>query len=327
MEKTVKVSIAVATYNGAPYLKEQLDSFVRQTRLPDEIVICDDGSTDETMEILTSFIFYSRSTFPWRIYRNAENFGYSKNFERAISLFDGDVIFLSDQDDVWFPEEIEAVLEVFQSEDQPLVVIYDVEITNSRLEPSGLTLLRQFRSAHLSMNNFVHGSSTAFLSDLLPLLLPIPSEYFPHDGWIHYVGRVLGRRVIFPKTLQFYRRHEKNTSQFLTNQIKPVTLLDLIAFQQPVSSQKACMQRLMALGILVDRLVSRESEVRRILAKHLEFEKIMEEIQHEQEAVKRRLALLKKSRFLRFPQAWVMFKRGDYKYFSGWMSFVKDLFR
>ena len=98
----MKASIALATYNGERYLQEQLNSFLHQTRLPDEIIACDDCSTDRTMDILESFAI--SALFAVYIYRNAINLGYTKNFERAISLCSGDVIFLSDQDDVWFPK-------------------------------------------------------------------------------------------------------------------------------------------------------------------------------------------------------------------------------
>ena len=99
MAKTLTISIAMTTYNGEKYLQEQLDSFLGQNRLPDELVVCDDGSQDRTMAILESFS--SRAPFPVRIYRNSAKLGYSKNFEKAGSLCTGDIIAFSDEDDVW----------------------------------------------------------------------------------------------------------------------------------------------------------------------------------------------------------------------------------
>jgi len=98
------VSVALCTYNGAAYLGEQLDSIVAQSRPPDELVVCDDGSTDGTVGLLQAFV--PEAPFPVRLYRNERNRGFAKNFERAISLCTGDFIALSDQDDVWKPEKL-----------------------------------------------------------------------------------------------------------------------------------------------------------------------------------------------------------------------------
>jgi len=92
------ISVALCTYNGELYLREQLESILKQTFPPDEIIICDDGSTDTTIKILEEF--RRKSFIPVKVYYNKENLGVSKNFEKAISLCSGDIIFLSDQDDV-----------------------------------------------------------------------------------------------------------------------------------------------------------------------------------------------------------------------------------
>jgi len=103
----------LCTYNGELYLREQLESIFKQTRLPDEIIVCDDCSVDSTLKILDEF----RKIFPvpFKIYVSKKTLGVSKNFERAISLCTGDIIVLSDQDDVWMPETIKKVIEVFNN--------------------------------------------------------------------------------------------------------------------------------------------------------------------------------------------------------------------
>ena len=103
----MRISIAMTTYNGSKYLKEQLDSFTKQTHLPDELVVTDDGSSDDTLEILENFA--KKASFEVLIFRNNTNLGYAMNFGHAIGLCTGDLIFLSDQDDIWFPEKIETV--------------------------------------------------------------------------------------------------------------------------------------------------------------------------------------------------------------------------
>jgi len=106
------LSVAMCTYNGEQYLQEQLDSIIAQTRLPNEVVVCDDGSTDATLQILDEF--QETAPFPVRIYRNGTRLGPTKNFEKAIKLCSGNVIALSDQDDVWMPHKLERLEEVLK---------------------------------------------------------------------------------------------------------------------------------------------------------------------------------------------------------------------
>ncbi|TDA64547.1 MAG: glycosyltransferase family 2 protein [Clostridia bacterium] len=319
----MRVSIALATYNGERYLQEQLDSFMRQTRLPDEVVVCDDGSTDDTLNILNSFI--GLAPFSVRVYRNAEKLGYSKNFERAINLCSGDVVFLCDQDDVWFPEKLKTVLNIFQSVDRPYVVINDAEITDGGLNPVGLTVLGQIRSTGLSTDSFISGCCTAFRTELRPLIIPIPQARLGHDLWIHQIGIALNKRVLVHQPLQYYRRHGENTSQWFTNRTTRATKFDLMRYYGSGDSHVACTQRLALLSMLSERLAHRWLEVKDSLDEDLELNKVLGVIQREQKAVRRRLALLERNRLLRLLPAWSMLRRGDYRYFSGWMSFVKDL--
>jgi len=103
----MRISIALATYNGEIYLSQQLDSFVVQTRMPDELVITDDCSTDNSLKICKKFA--ETAPFDVFIYENESNLGYCGNFNRALSKTTGSLVFLSDQDDVWFPEKIKTI--------------------------------------------------------------------------------------------------------------------------------------------------------------------------------------------------------------------------
>src|SRR5215510_13144854 len=103
-EPCVKISIAMCTHNGAPYLAEQLNSILAQTRLPDEVVVCDDCSSDNSRAILESFA--SKAPFLVSLQFNEQRLGSTKNFEKTIELCQGDVIALCDQDDVWSIEKL-----------------------------------------------------------------------------------------------------------------------------------------------------------------------------------------------------------------------------
>ena len=108
----MRVSVALCTYNGAKYLPDQLKSMELQTRKPDELVVCDDRSTDETLDILRAF--KKTCLFRVRLYENESNLGSTKNFEKTIRLCHGDIIFLADQDDVWQSGKIERILAAFE---------------------------------------------------------------------------------------------------------------------------------------------------------------------------------------------------------------------
>src|ERR1700760_1987549 len=106
-----KISVALCTYNGERFLGRQLASIQQQTRLPDELVACDDCSTDRTLEILNDFA--AAAGFPVNIIRNEEKLGVAANFERAIRLCQGSLIALCDQDDIWYPSRLERSEEEF----------------------------------------------------------------------------------------------------------------------------------------------------------------------------------------------------------------------
>src|SRR5579872_584318 len=136
---SMRLSVALCTYNGAAYLPSQLESIAAQERLPDELVATDDCSTDDTLEILEAFA--ATAPFPVRISRNVANLGFAQNFARAISLCDGDLIALCDQDDVWMPARLGATEAVLAEDADVGLVCSDAELVDADLRPTGETLL------------------------------------------------------------------------------------------------------------------------------------------------------------------------------------------
>src|SRR6185436_8451912 len=128
----MKISVAMCTYNGADFLPEQLESILAQSRMPDQIVVCDDGSTDETRALLQRFEKESRDVILLRV--NKKNLGSVKNFEQAIHLCNGDVIGLSDQDDVWRPDKLQLIEQGFRKSSIGLV-FSDAGIVDENLKP------------------------------------------------------------------------------------------------------------------------------------------------------------------------------------------------
>ena len=155
----MKTSIAMSTYNGGRFLREQLTSFLLQTTLPDELVVYDDGSSDETIKVLKDFS--QNAPFDVIIHQNRTNLGSSINFGKALALCRGDIIFLSDQADVWFPEKIENIVQVFNSNKEALVVINDAEITDEYLHPTGLTQAGQICNSGFTTDQLINGCFSA----------------------------------------------------------------------------------------------------------------------------------------------------------------------
>jgi len=215
------LSIAMCTYNGAKYLKEQLDSIIRQTRIPEEMIVCDDGSIDHTMEILETF----KKTAPFRvkIYRNKKNLGPTKNFEKAIRLCNGDIIALSDQDDVWMPQKLEKLEKALDTYPKAGYVFSDALVVDKNLHPLGYTIWdrmsfkpfqrRRFEQGNqleiLLKRNVVTGATMAFRSKLRETILPIPSQWM-HDTWIPLLLSASKEKGIFvDEPLIKYRQHPK----------------------------------------------------------------------------------------------------------------------
>lgn len=217
---SIKVSIAMATYNGAKYINEQLKSIAEQTRKPDELIITDDCSTDETVAIINEFAEFA--PFPVVVYCNERNLGYCENFNKALIKTTGDIVFLSDQDDVWLPKKIEYMLNIAERNPHALVVMNDAALTDSNLKEVGLTKIGQIRSAGISPRSFVMGCCCGIRRELLDICMPVPLGFKAHDGWINWFADGLDARVVAEKVLQYYRRHDNNESQFIANKTTKV---------------------------------------------------------------------------------------------------------
>lgn len=119
-----KVSVAIASYNGARFLSRQIESIIDQTYSVDEIVISDDCSNDNTLNIAYHYEKLNPDIY-WKIFRNEKNMGFRKNFKKAISKCTGEVIFLCDQDDVWMSDKVEKMMRVFNTNPQVMTLISD----------------------------------------------------------------------------------------------------------------------------------------------------------------------------------------------------------
>lgn len=217
------ISIALATCNGSSYLRQQLQSFLDQSRQPDELVVCDDASDDDTVDIARSAL--SGARFRIIIETNTQRLGVAANFNRALSHCRGDIVALSDQDDVWFPHKLERIEAEFRRRPDQAVFINDAVITDADLRRTGRTRIEQTRKGLYSLDHHVQGSCTSLRRSLLQYVLPVPSYLWTHDNWIHAVGRLLNVRTVLNDPLQYFRRHGCNESNSPTSSLIPLTTL------------------------------------------------------------------------------------------------------
>jgi glycosyltransferase involved in cell wall biosynthesis len=217
------ISIAMAAYNSERFIREQLQSFLKQSRLPDELIVSDDASTDHTVEIVREFA--AHAPFPVRLFVNQRNLGVVTNFESAIRRCNGDIIFLSDCDDVWYPDKLESMERAFANWPEAGLVVCDADLVDEQLRPLGRTLWEKHgykysdRAQRLiatgrrfRMSVPGQGCCLAFKAAFTNLVLPLPDRNSPpvwHDIFIVWtiVFSGAGRLVPIARPLVAYRQH------------------------------------------------------------------------------------------------------------------------
>lgn len=211
------ISVGLCTYNGSKYIREQLHSIMSQTVPPDEIVICDDLSKDDTVNIANEVL--ATGEIPYRVSINEKNLGYRKNFEHVISLCKGDIIFLSDQDDVWHKDKIEKVAACFDDPDV-VMVHHDDRLVDENLDTllasywRGMKFpLDRFRKCDLRplfLRNYVQGSACAFRKRVFEAATPFP-ECAVHDEWLALIAMHMGKIISIDSPLMDYRQWGNNS--------------------------------------------------------------------------------------------------------------------
>jgi glycosyltransferase involved in cell wall biosynthesis len=212
-----KISVALCTYNGERFLAKQLASIKQQTRLPDELVICDDCSTDRTLEVVREFA--ASVSFSVKIVENKQNLGSSKNFEKAIRLCSGDLIALSDQDDLWYPNRLQRSEQELRKHPEAGLVFSDGDIIDDQDQAIGKRLWQAFqftearraemraRSYDLLLKyRFVTGATVVFRAILRDHCLPIPANWI-HDEWLAAIIAAFSDLRPIDEPLILYREH------------------------------------------------------------------------------------------------------------------------
>lgn len=321
MDKT-RISIAMATFNGSKFLFEQLESFSKQTRQPDELVVCDDGSTDQTLEIL--YKFQEDAPFKVNIFENSENLGVGRNFEKALSLCTGDILFMSDQDDFWFENKLERIQDIFTRKSRIQVICNDQINAREDLSHEGVSRLARRRARGYRDETFTTGCCTAIRKDWLRFTLPFGVRGF--DIWTNRLAYLAGAWQLLDEPLQFYRRHGDNVSPGVGAEVEEITKND-----KPKRTHRNNEETI--------TLWEREIQFNSVYAERLE--KIAMEapdysrtanasavqLKHKTKALQERLDLIKEPVWRRPVPLIRMVVQGKYRNFNGLKSAVVDLAR
>lgn len=233
------ISVCMATYNGERFIRQQLESIIPQLAAGDELVVSDDSSTDSTLWIIKSFSDSRIRLFEGQCFRSP-----ILNFEFALKQVRGEIILLSDQDDIWLPNKLEVVRDYFSRNTvRPLLVVLDAMVIDEderEIYPSVFKKLKAGPGFWKNLlDNRYMGCSMAFSRDLLARALPFPRRIPMHDMWLGQLCERVGKTEFLPVVTMKYRKHGDSLTDFK------------IKFQPLVQLQR----RLFILLSLVDRLV------------------------------------------------------------------------
>ncbi|MBM3983308.1 MAG: glycosyltransferase [Planctomycetes bacterium] len=259
----MRVSVALGTFNGGRFLREQLASLARQTRAPDEVIARDDASTDGTADLLDAFA--REAPFAVRVERGAANVGTSANFARAVGLCTGDLIFLCDQDDVWAAEKVARFAAEFEADAGAGLVASDLAVIDATGSATGrrvwadLPFARADR-AHVRAGfgprlwlryNTLTGAALALRAGLRDALLPVPPGW-GHDAWFAFAGGALAAVRLIDDPLTLYRVHPDqqigSEPRTVRREVGAARRFDAAYFARVADRFEAAAERLAALG-------------------------------------------------------------------------------
>ena len=202
----------MATYNGARYLHKQLGTILSQVESDDEIIISDDGSQDDTLNIIASF-----DDIRIKVYKNDTFNSPIFNFEHALKYVSGDIVVLADQDDIWDSDKLAIIRKSFRNKNQK----YSFKMYNGQCINENDEVIKEDLFAYLNVrdglvkniikNSFI-GCNIAFTKDLLEVALPFPKDIPMHDVWLACNAYLYGEVEFVNSKIFNYRIHENNYS-------------------------------------------------------------------------------------------------------------------
>lgn len=237
----IEISVVIATYNGEKYIQKQLESLMKQSYKPDEVIIIDDKSKDATYGIIKKFVV-KNNLKNWKLYQNKKNIGYKKNFYKGIKCAKGNYIFLCDQDDEWEKNKIELMLKVMKANPQLQALNCAVKIIDANSkeiayknqkniyncgflyskEPIGN--ITYFTFSYLLKHNISPGCTMVITKQLKNIFITNYDYSLPHDWYLNLLASVECGCAFYNKVLVKYRRHNNNVIGSNIGLIKGITL-------------------------------------------------------------------------------------------------------
>lgn len=212
------ISVCLTTYNGEKYISEQILSILNQLSEEDEIVVSDDGSVDATLSIINQINDSRIKIIRHQTYNKKSKFSFdriTRNFENALNNAKGDLIFLSDQDDIWLSNKVDIIKNIFNKNDCWLI-LHDCIIVDKNKVPIVNSYFKLNKSKPGCIYNLFNcsylGSCMVFKRELLNKALPFPEKPVPHDLWLGLIAEKNKKVFFLNEKLMLYRRHENNQS-------------------------------------------------------------------------------------------------------------------
>lgn len=209
----MSISVCIPTYNGAKFIRVQLESILCQLSSNDEVIISDDSSTDNTVEIIESLEDVRIKILKNNIFKSP-----IFNLENALNHASGDFIFLSDQDDIWHVDKVVVMLDYLQQYSTVVSNCNIIDEQNEEISPSFFAINNSRKGLlHNIRKNSYLGCCMAFNRTILNASLPFPKQIAMHDIWIGIISEIIGRPVFIEQNLISYRKHSSNFSPAASN--------------------------------------------------------------------------------------------------------------
>ena len=245
----MKVTVVMALYNGSRFIIEQMATILNQTRLPDEVYLSDDGSKDNTVELVEQFIQEHNLSDSWQVHINEKNKGYAKNFLDAAMMTTGDIIFFSDQDDLWISDKIKKMSAIMENNE-------DISLLCSNLEPfyededtrkwskkeladmknDGSLEHRSMKDGYFNLGR--SGCTMCVRKSFLESIMPYWTKGWAHDDFVWKMASITDSCAVYQYTTIKRRMHSNNTTVIRERtREKRIIQLDE-TYQQVLSLQK-----------------------------------------------------------------------------------------
>lgn len=214
---STKISVCMAAYNGQKYIRQQILSILSQLTQSDELIIVNDCSNDRTIQVINEI-----KDIRINVINNDVNIGVIRSFEKSISCASGDIIFLSDQDDIWMANKVIEIIAAFDRDKKVTIVVSDAMLIDGdgeKINESFFATTGKFHSGILKtiLKNRYLGCTLAFKKEMIENILPFPNGIPMHDIWIGIVNDIYGKSYYINKPLVKYRRHELNVTSLSSN--------------------------------------------------------------------------------------------------------------